>query len=301
MSRLRDTIRRLVDLLATLRAKRTHPAVYALAVALFVGLGFIALSQFPTDSVEDPQVWPIVVLLVIAVPMNVVVNSLEYRLQARIVDVDVPPLQAIRVSILATASNMLPIPGSILVRTGSLIEHAGVKRASATSAAVGLVWLGVTLVPAAIAIGFVTGPAAGVLLGLLGIGVLGAGVASVRRLSPGWPFVVSRLLIVEAATVVIAGGRFWLVLRAIGFEAELEQLIPLTLAGALASASGFLPAGIGVRESAAAGIAALVDIPPAIGYIAAAGDTVATLIVIGVLASAVIMISRRDRSQTMAH
>lgn len=300
MSRLRDTVRQLVDLLLELRNKRTHPAVYAFAVALFLGFGFIALSRFPSDAVEDPQLWPIAVLLVLAVPLNVVVNSIEYRLQARIVDVDVPPLQAIRISILATASNMLPIPGSILVRTGSLIERAGVKRASATSAAVGLVWLGVTLVPAAVAIGFATGPAPGLLLFLLGVGVLGGGIASIRRLSPAWPSVVTRLLIVETATVIVAGTRFWLVLRAIGYEAELEQLVPLTLAGALASASGFLPAGIGVRESAAAGIAVLVDIPAAIGYIVAAGDTVATVIVIGVLAFAVVMMSRRDVSRTAA-
>lgn len=295
---MREIARRLIELVVRVRDARTHPAVYVFAVAVFIAFGLLALSRFPSDEVEDPTLWPVLVLLFVAVPANIVVNSLEYRLQARIVDLDVAPIRAIRVSILATASNMLPIPGSILVRTSSLIDHAGAKRASGTSVSIGLVWLGVTLVPAALAISLTSGLAFGLLLGVVGIVVLSAGCFSIARMTTTWRSLLARLLVVEATTVAIAGVRFWLVLRSVGFRADLEQLVPLTMAGALASASGFLPAGIGVRESAAAGIAAIVDIPPAIGYVAAAGDTLATVIVIAVLAGLLVLIPRLRRPRT---
>lgn len=301
VSYLRAAAQRILAVATKLRAHRTHPAVYLIAVALFIGLGFVALARFPADQVDEPRLWPIIVLLVIAVPLNIVTNALEYRLQARIVDLDVGPLRAARVSILATASNMLPIPGSIVVRTTSLIEQAGAKRASATSAVVGLVWLGVTLLPSAIAIGFITGLLPGTLLAAAGALVLSAGVLGMRRLTPRWPAILAPLLAVELATVGIAGFRFWLVLSAIGYDVEFAQLLPLTLAGALASASGFLPAGIGVRESAAAVIAAMVNIPASVGYVAAAGDTLATILVIGALALVLVTVDRWRRPRTVAH
>lgn len=289
MNRIREIARRLIDLLVRIRTSRTHPAVYAFAVAVFIAFGALALSRFPADEVDDPTLWPVLVLIVAAVPANIVINSLEYRLQARIVDVEVAPAKALRVSVLATASNMLPIPGSILIRTTSLVEHAGAKRASATSAAIGLVWLGVTLLPASVAISLTSGLAFGAVLGVVGLLTLAGGSFSIAKMTDKWQPLLGRLLLVEASTVAMAGLRFWLVLRAIGFRAEVAQLVPLTMAGALASASGFLPAGIGVRESAAAGIAAIVDIPPSVGYIAAAGDTLATVIVIGILAGVLVM------------
>lgn len=293
--------RHALTFLLSLRNRRTHPAVYALAIALFLVFGALAIARFPDEQVEDPNVVPIILLCLGAVPLNFFLNSLEYRLQARTVGVDVSIPQALRISVLATASNLLPIPGSIIVRTSSLIEHAGAKRATGTSMAIGLIWLGVTLVPASVAFAFVSSPGAAAALLAVGSATLAAGIVSVRRLTNEWRPIVGRVLVVEALTVVVAGLRLWLVLQGIGFHADVEQLVPLTLAGALASASGFLPAGIGIRETAAAGIAVMVDIPASVGYVAAGADTIATIVVVGFIAGTMILIrSRRDRSPRTA-
>ena len=269
---------------------------YVVGAILLLGLGGASVVHFPWDDLEDPNYFMALALFLGAIPANLVVNAIEYRIQGRLVGETIRLTDALRISLLGSAANLLPIPGSILVRTAALASKAGASRAAATSVVTGAMWMATALVPAGLALwlynGSVLGPvliAAGLLLALVGVQL-------VRRLRAVDPFPIVRdYFAVEASKIVIGGVRLWLILQTIGFSIDFVQLVPLTLASASASATGFLPAGIGIREPMTAALARLVELPASVGFLIAAVDSVAGILFI---VPAGLVLTRIDRSRS---
>ena len=282
------------------RSATADRALLVAAVLLFVVAFALGLRTVPPGTV-DVTAWPFA-LVVLAVPATSVANALEYAVAARIGGRRVVGWEAIEVSVLSSAANLLPLPGAALVRVRAM-RRAGTsyRRALSVTAVVGGAWLATSLVLAGALLAVrrdaaVAGPgiAAVLVIGLLG---LVASAVAVRSLAAGGEALrlSAALLATEVLTVALAGLRYLLVLRGLGLDAGLEQAVALTVAGVLASAIGFVPGGLGLREALAGVIAGLVGLPAAVGVLAAAVDRLVALPVLAALAVAVATPGVRER------
>lgn len=263
------------------------------AIGLFVGTAVIAYRAADLSS-SDIDWAPLLLAGLVGVPAATATNAAEYRLIASITGRRVGVLQSVRVSILASAANLLPIPGAVLVRVRALRQAgAGYGEALTATLIVGLYWVGTTacvvgavylfddhLRPTAAAL-----VAGGLLIAGAATGLLRAGAkggASDARV----PVLALGAVGVEIAAVAAVGLRFYLVTDALGFDASIASAAALALAPAVSSAVGFFPGGFGLREVLGAGIAAVVGLPAAAGALVMVADRLLGVIVTGLAALA---------------
>ncbi len=247
---------------------------------LFLGGAVFAWRHLPPD-VELVRPALLALLGGVLVPATLLLNAGRFTVSARILGREVRLLTALRVSIVASAANLLPLPGAALVRVEGLKRlgegYGGAIRANAVLAATG--------------IGLTAG-GAGVLQLAAGQALLG-GVLAVAGftglVAAAWlclwiggarPGLVAPILGVELGVVALMTLRLWVALLALGIELDVGQALVLALAPIMASAVGILPDGIGLREAVAAGLASFVALPPAVGYLATALDRLVAMAVL---------------------
>lgn len=260
------------------------------AVVLFVAGTVLSYAQLPQSDAPVQPRWLLLVAL-IGVPLTILLNGAEYDASARLLGHRIPFLEAIRVSVLGTAANLLPIPGSFLVRVRGLARLGStVGRAVSSTGITGMIWIGMT--------GLIAGAsqlASGRIplgAGLLTVG-LGALLAVGVLLATSGTAAPSKALVyiaaVESGLVLISMLRQYFALRGLGVSISLAQAATLTLAGVLASAAGFMPGGLGLRELIAAAMSPLVGLPPTVGFVAAALDRLVGLVTLSPVSAALLV------------
>lgn len=267
------------------RSPRTERLLMVLAVLLFAAAAAFGVQRFPREP-GDLRWIPLLAGALGGVFPTAALNALEYVMMGRIVGRRVRWSPALRVTVLASAANALPVPGAVLVRVQGLADlDVPYARAVGSAGIIGVAWVATTVL------------AAGVLqiaYGSLPIGV-GAAVAGLLGLmvAYGWlfrrngseaPALGLRILGIEAAFVGVSAGRMLLLLWGLGSSAGWAEAMALTVAAALASAVGFLPGGLGLREVLAAGIGPLVGLPVSMGVLAAVAQRLGSFAVLGVVA-----------------
>ena len=253
--------------------RRPPPRLERAALILAAVAMLISVVWLLRDGRLDPSAVapvPLAIAALVGVPLTLATNAAEFWVSAWFIDRRVSAVFALRTTILATAANLLPLPGGPLVRVHALHRRGvAVAIASAATAAVGLSWLGLAgLVAAAGA--FRAGAASWVtVVSAAGGGVaLGAGLLLVVQVAvPGRRLLGSAaLLVTEALSLFAAAGRLWLVLLALGVDPSVPAVMVLAAAGVLATAVGIVPAGLGVREGLSALLATFVALPAATGF-----------------------------------
>lgn len=277
-------IERVVGVLQALRGwidqrltGRVRKLFMAVAVVVFVVGGLLALRALDIDAARISWV-PLVIAGVVGVPLTAVVNAGEYAVTARIVERRVPFVPALRISVLSTAANMLPIPGAALVRIRALRE-LGRTYGSATSATVivGLTWIGVSAALAGawmVAIGAVL---RGSLFLAPGIVLLVAAWSLLRRTvddSARRRRLAAMCIGIELISVASSALRIVLVLAGLGLEPSIVGGLVLAVSGSAAAAAGIFPAGLGMREIIATALAPVAGLPAAAGFAASAVNRV---------------------------
>ena len=251
---------------------RWRGVLLLVAGALFIGG---AVFSFRELDVEPATLvwWPLVVVAVVGTPATIAANAAELRAMARLTTGGVAPgwLHAARVVIVATAANILPLPGGALVRVHAL-RTAGAPLGQATSVTLlaALLWVA-TSVGIAGGAALTFAPVAGVLALLLGVGGVVAVAVLVRTTTSRWSLRgLAALALVEVVTTVIHGARLWLVLLSLGVAAQVRQALVLGAGAPLAAAAGIFPSGLGLAELLSALLAPAVALPAAAGFGAAA-------------------------------
>lgn len=279
LARLRDfaertlpRVRAWTGAVAGRASPRTQRYLLLGAALAFVAMTVIAVRALPPLEVADR--WPLLVLVgVVGVPLSMLANAVEYVISARIVGARVRLGEAFRVTVLAMAANLLPLPGSLMVRTTALHGlGSGAKRAAGSTLIVALGWIGVT----GIAAGGLALAGVGPMFGFIALGIglvaslvaFGVLTASVERDRVAG--LAGAIAATEALTVGLGAARFWLVLVALGFPADLGQAAALVVAGVAAAATGIFPGGLGIRELLAGVISPVVGLPAALGLLATA-------------------------------
>lgn len=211
----------------------------------------------------DLHATALLVALFVAAPLSLALRAAEFDLAARLVHRPVTARRALDVALVASAANLLPVPGSLLVTWRALTgDGTGAGRALGAGAVPGLSWLALT--------GMVGG-AAMIATGasLLGIATLVGGttacvvvarlvvtlVPARRRLR-----LVARLVAVELGWLGASVLRLSLALSALDHAVELPRVLALSVAGSLTVAVGVFPAGLGLREALIAGVGAAVGL-----------------------------------------
>jgi uncharacterized membrane protein YbhN (UPF0104 family) len=93
----------------------------------------------------------------------------------------------------------------------------------------------------------------------------------------------AQLFAIEAGIIVIRGLRFWLLMIGFDLGGSFAGAMVLPVAGVLASAIGFFPSGLGIREVISGGLSGLVGDTAASGILASGLDHVVSLPVMAVL------------------
>jgi hypothetical protein len=240
------------------------------------------------------------VLLVLA-PASMLLSAVEYQITGAIAGRSISSIDALRVSVISSLANLLPVPGSYLVRTGHL-SASGVPtgRAVAAPSAPALAWVGVSGVAAGVLVVARTDQVVWGLTFLAGgaLALLGSIAVLLRltgRSAGRWMAPVG---LVEAGAVAVSVIRHYLVLAALGFDPTWEAAAVLALASVLSVAAGIVPGGLGVREVLAGVFVLLTGLEAAVGAMAAAVNRIIGLVALGTIGAVVLAASRSTTELT---
>jgi uncharacterized membrane protein YbhN (UPF0104 family) len=276
---------RLVRGLATRR--RASPAnqrlVLALSAVVFVVATVAAARNLP--PIEGDVRWGFFVVVgLLGVPARIWVTGEEFAALARLTGHDVGRVERLRVALVGIAANMLPLPGSILVR-GEVLRRRGAKLRTIgwATAMIGAMSAATTALVAGILLAALSDRRPlGLAIAVVGAGAsAGVGLAIMRRRE----LTQSRrqalyLFAVEVMFIGLAGLRLWGIMLGLGFSVGVEQAMALTVAGVVTAAVGFAPGGLGVRELLVAGISPIVGLPVSVGVLAAAINRLVEMVVL---------------------
>ncbi len=274
----------------------------ALARIALSGLGVVsvvAITVIAWNSIEPSpgqlDIGPLL-LLGLVVLVSYAVVSLEFQLVGRALDINIDRPTAIVTTTIATAANMLPLPGAVITRIVVLKKGgAGSVAAVRVLAAVGGLWLGVSMTAAGLGLASIRGLAA---LGLVAVGVAAATVGALILHRFGADNrTVAALIATEATMTALGALRFWLALRGLGIDGSVSEVVSVGIAAPLSTAVGLVPAGLGVKEGIAVVLGSLSGLGGAEAGVAAALDRGVGLLVLAPTALAAFVYRRRASDQ----
>lgn len=273
------------------RSPRVERVLTIVALVTFAGAAAYAFANFP--ETDEPFRWSFIVLAgVVAVPATLVVNSVEFQLSGRLVDQRIPLPEALRVTVLSSAANMLPIPGAVVVRTRALRQlGSGFRGALSALAAIGLTWVGTAGLLSGTLLAFNDRWALGgsFLVGSLMVTGLAFALLVNHAGRTGAARWMPRILVVELASTGLAGVRMLLVLRGIGVDAGWAQAFAFALVAIVASASGLFPGGLGLREVLSGALSPLIGLAATVGLAVSAVERIILFVALAALAGGLLL------------
>jgi uncharacterized membrane protein YbhN (UPF0104 family) len=256
-------------------------------------------------EVEAEPRWELLaVVALLGVPATLALNAAEYQVTAAIAGYQVPFGRTLRIGVLATAANLLPIPGAILVKAHAIRKLGGsYEKIAQSTGVVAAAFLGTTGVLAGASLLAGGRPAVGGLLMAGGVALVAIALATLVYGSGGRRGV--RLLVAAVArsvgAIAVKASRLYLILVAFGYEAGAKQAFILTLAAVIATVLGFVPAGLGVAEALAAALSPLVGLSAAVGFVVSAVDRLISMLGLAVITGCVLLLGRkRNRGEPEA-
>lgn len=268
------------------------PWALAIALVVFVWISVVSIAGLP-DTANDPSVGLLLPIAVLTVG-TLVINGLEFMVAGRLIGQRVGLPLSLQTSVLSSAANVLPIPGAALVRIRALREvDVPYRRAVASTALVGIAWLGASAIGAGVFLLWQGHTSAGVICLVLGLCAMALGPVVLR---PPDGRVVIELIAVEAASMIVTTLRLFFVARASGYGLSMSSSAILGLSGVLASAAGIFPGGLGLREAISAATAPITSVDPAVAVVISAMDRIAFYIVLAM--ATLLLFTVRWRSRT---
>lgn len=267
-------------------------ALVCATVFLVAGLWYSINLQ--PQVLHDLVLWPVAILILIGVPLTILLNAVEFGILARLGRVRVPMVKVLEVTVLGSAANLLPLPGSTLVRIAALkAGGASLFKGTSGTIVVGVIWVSVAFgYSGAWMLGISNDLVAYLFLAIGALVFLGC-VIWWRVLEGGY-FLLLCMLVTRLLLVIADSARLYLCFAALGVDASFAQASGLAVAAVLGSAVSIVPAGLGVREGVAAAISPVVGLAASLGFLSAFLNRLVGLAVIAPLA--VILSLRTIRS-----
>lgn len=267
-----------------------------ISLAVFVVATALAVRGLP--PIDGGIRWvPLVLVAAVLVPVGTAANAGEYAVTVAASGGRVPLVAALRVALMASAANLLPIPGAVLVRVQAM-RNLGVpyRRAAGMTGVVGLGFVGVAVLCVG-GLQLTSGDGNRDGAGLAGFGLVAVGVASLAlvawllRTNARRGRVFGSLVLVELVSMTIKTLRLFAVLVALRSDAGLREASALALALVISLVVGVFPGGLGIREVLTGLLAPTVGLDPALGVVVAALDRVVGLTALAVLSGLFVLVS----------
>lgn len=270
----------------------------ALVVAFVIFIGGIGLSLHDRpDSFKNIEIRPILMITLVITPLMIVLNIFEFMMMARLVEQRPTMLRASEITIFGTLANMLPLPGGMLVRIAALrTESTTTIKVTLATLFVFLIWIGVGFLWAGIWFARLRDPFIGVLVGLFGSSVLASTFWGTVRFSRGRILPGAALIILRVGSVALESARILAAVVALGEPANFAQASVLSVASVVGASLSLVPAGLGIREAAAAALAPAVGLGAAVVFLAASVTRIIGLIVNALVAGLLVITPRQAMS-----
>lgn len=274
--------RQAANFLAWAKRPQVQRVGFAGAALLFVGGIYWSWQSvdLDMDRVRFGYLW---LLAGVAVPVIILTNILELYYSAQLVGASLSFKRCAKVSILASAANLLPLPAGPMMRAAAVADGGGSMRGGAVAVLYpALVWLAIGLLFSATAMVMLGQALWGGMFAASGLTLLGLCFAIVARSSMSGK--ASRQVFVVKATGAAADTlAIYLTLLFIGDTPQLVQALGLSASGPLGSAVSVVPAGLGVREAASSALGLIVGLSAAQAFLAPSLYRIAYLCVLAVL------------------
>ena len=243
--------------------------IILIAAAFFLLGGLVMAVRQQPISLTDLNWLPAFLAIAVGIPLTICFNAADYMLTGRFLGHMICFSRALEVSVIGMAANMLPLPGSTLVRIAGLrSEGAGFRNATFAVLVVGALWIAVSLAYTGVAVLIVSPHLAGVVFIALGFVILVPSVLALQRASRG-SGLAFRLLGAKLVLIFADAARLYWCLGALGIVSTFAQASGLAFSGAIGSMVSIIPAGLGIREAAAAALSPVVGLTVASGFLAA--------------------------------
>ncbi len=268
--------------LASSKNQTVKRIAFALAALVFAA-GLIASFIATPDLFSNINWAPFFIVMFVAVPISIILSALEMMLTGKLLTQSFSFFQAIKISIIGGAANMLPLPGGTVVRVAALREKgASVTHGLRATILVGVIWLGVAFLFSGLWMLTYSAPVGSTMM-LAGASALGAGFIFGSRVYSNTG-VLSQIAAIKLTATVLEAIQIMLCLQALGLSAGFAVAATLSASGVVGSAVSIVPAGLGVREVVSATLASIIGLSAAYGFLAASLNRVAGLIVLCLLA-----------------
>lgn len=232
--------------------------IYTIILSVFLAVLVYAVIQFP-GNLSSINIYPLIPVLLIFV-LFIGLNAHEFSLLAKMQKITVPAKTSLHISSLSSVANFLPLPGGLLLRLSALKKQGGTYKSGFIYNLFSFIILsGIALLIAGSALLVISHTIAGFIH--LSIGI----VICLSCLVIGSKFICYRnilaLFLNRIAIVISDTVRLYLALTSLGVACTIVETATMTTASVAGLAATFMPAGIGIKEGAAALIAAYIELP----------------------------------------
>ena len=282
----------LVRAVARLQRKKGNRMLYAVAAMLFVASTVYAFREISGISLH----WGWLGIAALLAPITLLLNGAEYEVAGRILGHRVRFAESFRIAVLSSAANLLPLPGSFLVKTEALKRKgSGYPAAGRANAALSAGWVTTSLLLAGAVLAVTGQLVIGVIFLVLATASAVITVLLIGRPASRWLPNGGRIAAVESGFVIVSSLRIYAVLHGIGVGATFPQSLVLALAGAMAALGAVFPAGLGLREVIAGALSPLVGLEIAAGVLCTAVDRLVGRTI--QLVAALVLMARPERPE----
>ena len=269
---------------------------WSLRIAVgFLVAGIVASLSANPELLFNVRYGPVLILLVVAVPVTLLLNATEFLISGRLLRAELLPLRCLEITILGSAANMLPLPGSTLVRVAGL-KAAGVSYVDSTAVTllIAVNWIGIAFLCAGMGLWMLESLELASAFMAIGGVALAVSIVLCWRISQDAHLVVY-VMGTKVALVITDICRILLCFEALGVSTTIWHASAFSISGVLGSAVSIVPAGLGVREGVFAAIAPIVGLSASAAFLAATLNRLVGLVVIVPVALVLTRMSKHRR------
>ncbi|WP_333698472.1 lysylphosphatidylglycerol synthase domain-containing protein [Kordiimonas lacus] len=249
------------------------------AVALFCAGIYFSIQSQPNVLDNVDYAWAVVVILVLT-PLNLVLSSFEFKASVALLKGRVEFVDAFKTTVVASAANILPIPGSVMVRLVKL-KSLGVsyKEGSIVTIMQIAFWFSVTFFYGGLWLTFIND-------NWMSYAVTSVGLASLIAsfILSAWRYNNSRIIywmsFLRLLLIVSDAFALYVCFKALGIGVGFSETSVLSVSSFLGSTVSFVPGGLGIREFFAALIGEIINLNVASVYLAASLYRILGLLVV---------------------
>lgn len=250
----------------------------------------ISVSVLSLDlRLSDLKMLPLLVVFFVLSPVMLAIGAVTLQISAHVVGVSLGFRHSFVAVAAAGVAEMLPIPGGALVRGATLVKSgASIGESGWIVTITALLTLCLSIAFAAGALLYY-GHSSG--LPVLIISLVGLGVCMFVIARRSTAMVILPIVAIRLLTLLVGTIRMIASFAALGVSIAPIKAVLFIVSTTLGSAVSIIPAGLGIGEGIAVALAALVDVPIGLAFLAVALNRIIGLLFSAVVTGAALLFS----------